>query len=54
MEAATTKSNGMRNIALGDVRAAPSAKAIEAAARSAGAHEVIVRLPYGYDTLLGK
>jgi ATP-binding cassette, subfamily B, bacterial len=43
-----------QSIALGDVQAAPSAEEIEAAARGAGAHEVIVRLPHGYDTLLGK
>lgn len=43
-----------QNIALGDLSAAPSASEIEAAARGAGAHEAIVRLPRGYDTLLGK
>jgi len=43
-----------QNIALGDVQAAPSAAEIEAAARGAGAHEVITRLPRGYETLLGK
>ena len=43
-----------QNIALGDVQAAPSAAEIAAAARGAGAHEVIARLPRGYDTLLGK
>jgi ATP-binding cassette subfamily B protein len=32
----------------------PSAREIEAAARAAGAHEFIARLPQGYDTLLGK
>ena len=43
-----------QNIALGDVGGAPDTAAIEAAALSAGAHEVIARLPNGYDTLLGK
>ena len=43
-----------QNIALGDVQAAPSAAEIAAAARGAGAHEVIARLPQGYNTLLGK
>ncbi len=43
-----------QNIALSDVQAAPSAAEIEAAARGAGAHETIIRLPRGYDTLLGK
>ena len=42
------------NIAMGDLAAAPDAAEIEAAARSAGAHEFITRLPRGYDTLLGK
>jgi ATP-binding cassette subfamily B protein len=43
-----------QSITLGDVQAVPSAEKIEAAARGAGAHEIIVRLPHGYDTLLGK
>jgi ATP-binding cassette subfamily B protein len=43
-----------QNIALGDLPAAPSAADIATAARSAGAHAVIARLPQGYDTLLGK
>jgi ATP-binding cassette subfamily B protein len=42
------------NIALGDLRAAPNAAEIEAAARSSGAHDLITSLPRGYDTLLGK
>lgn len=43
-----------QNIALGDLSAEPSMAALEAAARSAGAHEVIARLPQGYDTVLGR
>jgi len=43
-----------QNIALGDLAAAPSAAEIEAAARGAGVHETIERLPQGYETLLGK
>ena len=43
-----------QNIGLGDLAAAPSAAEIEAAARGAGVHESIMRLPQGYDTLLGK
>ncbi len=43
-----------QNITLGDLAAMPSAAEIEAAARGAGAHELIARLPQGYDTLLGK
>jgi ATP-binding cassette subfamily B protein len=42
------------NIAFGDVQTSPTREQIEAAARQAGAHEVIERLPQGYDTLLGK
>jgi ATP-binding cassette subfamily B protein len=42
------------NIALGDVQRAVSAAQIEAAARSAGAHETIARLAHGYETQLGK
>lgn len=43
-----------QSIAQGDLQAAPSAVEIETAARGAGAHEFISRLPEGYDTLLGK
>jgi ATP-binding cassette subfamily B protein len=43
-----------QNIALGDVQATPSREEIQAAARGAGVHDIIVRLPHGYDTLLGK
>jgi ATP-binding cassette subfamily B protein len=42
------------SIALGDIRTAANLQKIEAAARGAGAHEVIERLPQGYDTQLGK
>lgn len=40
------------NIALGRPNAAPSE--VEGAARAAGAHDFIARLPRGYDTLLGE
>jgi ATP-binding cassette subfamily B protein len=43
-----------QNIAFGDLSAAPGTAEIEAAARGAGAHEVIARLPQRYDTLLGQ
>jgi ATP-binding cassette subfamily B protein len=43
-----------QNIAIGDLKASPSAVEVEAAARGAGAHQFIARLPRGYDTLLGK
>lgn len=42
------------NIALGDVLGASSRSQIELAAQAAGAHEVITRLPGGYDCVLGK
>ncbi len=43
-----------QSIANGDLQVEPSRAEIEAAARGAGADEVIARLPQGYDTLLGK
>jgi ATP-binding cassette subfamily B protein len=43
-----------QSIAMSDLGARPDAAEIEAAARNAGAHEFITRLPKGYDTLLGK
>lgn len=43
-----------QNIALGDLTAKPNPVYIEAAARGAGAHEFIMRLPQGYDTPIGK
>jgi ATP-binding cassette subfamily B protein len=42
------------NIKLGDLPSAPGMDAVESAARSAGAHNFIARLPQGYETLLGK
>jgi ATP-binding cassette subfamily B protein len=42
-----------QNIALGHIQASPQREQIEAAARAAGADEVISRLPQGYDTMLG-
>jgi ATP-binding cassette subfamily B protein len=43
-----------QTVALGDLSKSPTSIEIEAAARSAGAHELIANLPQGYDTLLGK
>ena len=43
-----------QSIALGDLRANPGLPEIEAAARAAGAHDLITGLPRGYDTMLGK
>jgi ATP-binding cassette subfamily B protein len=43
-----------QSIAVGDLSAEPSQFEIEDAARRAGAHEFITRLPNGYDTQLGK
>lgn len=48
------QTNAAQNIALGDLAAEPSRSKLEAVARAAGVHEVIMRLPQGYDTLLGK
>lgn len=42
------------NIALSDLLLGADRNAIQAAARSAGIHEAIMRLPEGYDTMLGK
>ncbi|MEK7404209.1 MAG: ABC transporter ATP-binding protein [Acidobacteriota bacterium] len=42
------------NIALGDLAAGPGAAELTAAARDAGAEEVIARLPQGQETLLGR
>jgi ATP-binding cassette subfamily B protein len=43
-----------QSIALGDLESDPTRAQIEAAARGAGAHDFTLRLPNGYDTLLGK
>ena len=43
-----------RNIAYGDLSSQPTQTRILEAACAAGAHEVISRLPEGYETLLGK
>ncbi|HEY0773336.1 MAG TPA: ABC transporter ATP-binding protein [Nocardioidaceae bacterium] len=42
------------NIAFGLAAASPSQEQIEAAARLAGAHDFIERLPAGYDTVVGE
>ncbi len=42
------------NIALGDLAAQPTPADVRAAAERAAAHELISRLPKGYDSLLGK
>jgi ATP-binding cassette subfamily B protein len=42
------------NIAMGDIEADPDPARIEATARMAAAHEMILELPHGYDTLLDK
>lgn len=43
-----------QNIAFGNWATQPSKAELEAAARSAGVHDIIARLPQGYETLLGK
>ena len=42
------------NIAQADLDAAPNRAKIEKAAQAAGAHELIRRLPQGYDTIMGR
>ncbi|MFI7376361.1 ABC transporter ATP-binding protein [Actinoplanes sp. NPDC049668] len=42
------------NIAMGDLDATPEQPRIEAAARQAAAHDPIVALPHGYETLLDR
>ena len=42
------------NIAHGDIASKPTYPTIKAAAEAAGAHEVINRLPEGFETVLGK
>ncbi|MCA9968978.1 MAG: ABC transporter ATP-binding protein [Anaerolineales bacterium] len=42
------------NVAMGVPEAEPRRSEVQAAARRAGAHDFIMRLPAGYDTLLGK
>jgi ATP-binding cassette subfamily B protein len=50
----TYQASAAENIAFGDLSTGPAMPEIESAARSAGAHEVITRLPRGYDTRLGR
>lgn len=42
------------NIALGDIWAASNQVEIEAAAKASGIHDKIMRMPQGYNTILGK
>jgi ATP-binding cassette, subfamily B, bacterial len=42
------------NVALGDLALSTRHGAVQMASRRAGAHEMIARLPFGYDTVLGK
>ena len=42
------------NIAVGDIDVDSSQEAIETAARNAAAHDMIMQLPHGYETVLGK
>jgi ATP-binding cassette subfamily B protein len=48
------QTSAAQNIALGDLSIKASSAELEVAARAAGAHEIISRLPEGYNTLLGK
>ena len=42
------------NIAIGDIEMRPTQENIEKAARAATAHEIVMSLPKGYETVLGK
>ncbi|MEO0351094.1 MAG: ABC transporter ATP-binding protein [Cyanobacteria bacterium P01_A01_bin.15] len=46
--------SAQENIWLGNISLSPSDDAVVSAAKQAGAHDVITRLPQGYDTMLGK
>ena len=46
--------NAGRNIAFGELASNPSEQKIIEAARAAGAHDLIMKLPAGYETVLGK
>jgi ATP-binding cassette, subfamily B, bacterial len=48
------QASAAQNITFGDVGTSNGTAELEFAARSAGAHEVIAKLPRGYDTVLGK
>jgi ATP-binding cassette subfamily B protein len=48
------QASAAQNIAFGDVSATCGWTELEFAARCAGAHEVVAKLPQGYDTVLGK
>ncbi|MCB0210823.1 MAG: ABC transporter ATP-binding protein [Anaerolineae bacterium] len=48
------RATARQNILFGDVSITPTPDQVEAIAHSAGAHDAIVKLPQGYDTLLGK
>ena len=50
----TYQATAAENIAFGDLSTGPDMPEIEAAARCAGAHEIIARLPQGYNTRLGR
>ena len=43
-----------QNIAFGDVSHLPNCGELESAAKAAGAHDFVSRLPKGYDTMLGR
>ena len=50
----TYQASAAENIAFGDLSTDPAMPEIEAAARCAGAHEIIARLSQGYNTRLGR
>ncbi len=50
----TYQMSAVENLTLGDLSTAPTVAAIEAAAKNAGIHDKLTRLPQGYDSMLGK
>jgi ATP-binding cassette subfamily B protein len=50
----TYQATAAENIAFGDLSAAPAMREIETAALGAGAHDIIARLPRGYNNRLGR
>ena len=50
----TYQMSAVENLTLSDLSTAPTSPEIEAAAKNAGIHDKLTRLPQGYDSMLGK
>lgn len=50
----TYQMSAVENMTLGDLSAVPHRTDIEVAAKDAGIHDKLIRLPQGYDSMLGK